>query len=760
MQSSFYRRTLPKLIFAIVALTIGVFMSGGQQSANAAFNARTLVTLSSSATSANADTTFQLDIDQGDYNFSAVINSTPAAATVTAGPTVDGAASQGEVVGTLSSSVKLGLTNGSCGSSVTVTFTFINATVDNTDVIAPVPQASTNTSDGGVLANQWSDAGDSTSPAGTHLADAPWNDAGGKTDEAGTLGPALTVAEQANGLPAQVDDYPFYLNRVFDPDSSVGDPFDGTDPVQPLARYAGASNVNGSATILNLVIFGPNVLADAFPPPHPFADLRDVGYTSVAVLNNPSQEAAPSAITDFCSGLATTTSIFGMTRDNACEGVTTAPCNTPEGISKPCTFATCPGLSTTGVRYANPAAGGTGYFVSFQQSLRDKDGDGFENALDTCPDNVDTYDYRQVETVGLEPGDSDDDGIPTVSGAAGCDTNGSTSDEADGDGWFNTGDNCPRFSNATATETELTTAYSVTAPRGGPRTDGIGDGCDGDDTNGNGIIGGGETARNTTAEGDFETSLTLIPKCFDSGPEVDADGDGFCTTGTPSDPNDAIACDYSPPIAPGGCAEDYDLVYAMGIAHSGSGLTPPMRQPAQICNDGIDNDGDTLVDNLDVGVGNSTCRPKNLTAHPNYPTCPTAGCPGIDTDGDGYTDEAERHVGTDALARCDVTAAAPSGGWPSDLDDASGTSTNKLTLTDLTSFLAPTRRLGTSPGNANYSQRFDLVPGASSGEWIQLDDMTSLLAGATSTPPMFSSGTSRAFNDATKVCTAHPTYGD
>jgi hypothetical protein len=93
---------------------------------------------------------------------------------------------------------------------------------------------------------------------------------------------------------------------------------------------------------------------------------------------------------------------------------------------------------------------------------------------------------------------------------------------------------------------------------------------------------------------------------------VDGDADGWCAVtaapglpATLNDPNDGNVNIM---------AEDYDLVFPMSIAHSGSGATPPMRQPVQVCNDGIDNDGDTFIDNNDAPVGAGTCRQKGPRA--------------------------------------------------------------------------------------------------------------------------------------------------
>ena len=67
-----------------------------------------------------------------------------------------------------------------------------------------------------------------------------------------------------------------------------------------------------------------------------------------------------------------------------------------------------------------------------------------------------------------------------------------------------------------------------------------------------------------------------------------------------------------------------------------------------------------------------------------------------------------------------------------------GTSTNKLDISDLAGFVAPLRRLGTSPGHPNYDKRWDIVPGAAVGAHINLTDVAALLSGPTAYPPMFS----------------------
>jgi hypothetical protein len=69
-------------------------------------------------------------------------------------------------------------------------------------------------------------------------------------------------------------------------------------------------------------------------------------------------------------------------------------------------------------------------------------------------------------------------------------------------------------------------------------------------------------------------------------------------------------------------------------------------------------------------------------------------------------------------------------------------STNKVTVTDLTSFLAPQRRINTSPGDGGYDKRWDLAPGAGLfTKVINISDLTSVIMVA---PPMLYGA--RAFN--------------
>lgn len=116
-----------------------------------------------------------------------------------------------------------------------------------------------------------------------------------------------------------------------------------------------------------------------------------------------------------------------------------------------------------------------------------------------------------------------------------------------------------------------------------------------------------------------------------------------------------------------------------------------------------------------------------------------SGASAYDCDGDGYKGSAEAHV----FASAGGMDQDPCGNsaWPADIAGGS-VSANKVNLVDLSSYLAPVRRINTSPGDTNFHVRWDLVPGNSGvGQHINLIDMASV---STVKPPML--GLVRAFN--------------
>lgn len=106
-----------------------------------------------------------------------------------------------------------------------------------------------------------------------------------------------------------------------------------------------------------------------------------------------------------------------------------------------------------------------------------------------------------------------------------------------------------------------------------------------------------------------------------------------------------------------------------------------------------------------------TPTPQPATPVPQSTATPT---PTTDSDGDGFDDEVEEYVGTDANDGCGVGDHSkptwPSLSWPADLDTVVGP--GRIDIADLQSFIAPVRRLGGSPGDAGFDVRWDIVPGS------------------------------------------------
>jgi hypothetical protein len=122
-------------------------------------------------------------------------------------------------------------------------------------------------------------------------------------------------------------------------------------------------------------------------------------------------------------------------------------------------------------------------------------------------------------------------------------------------------------------------------------------------------------------------------------------------------------------------------------------------------------------------------------------------CDTGDSDGDGYSDEVEaRFIGTAADQRCGPA------GWPSDLYEADPPEPvfppNTLDIADVTSFLAPFRRLDTNREAYTDNARWDLIPGPGPfTEDVNIQDLSALFAGDAGSgafPPMF--GFERAYD--------------
>jgi hypothetical protein len=208
--------------------------------------------------------------------------------------------------------------------------------------------------------------------------------------------------------------------------------------------------------------------------------------------------------------------------------------------------------------------------------------------------------------------------------------------------------------------------------------------------------------------------------------DADADGDGVCNAGvqgpggytcTGTDPDDdgdgySDIDEAGAPLCASNVNDDNldDTRVNDGCPASGAAETT--------CTGAADEDGDTLIND----------------------GCATNGSFG----------EGSFKIGTGALARCHAGSVTnPSPSWPSDfISGSTPDSTDVTNILDLTSLLAPTRRLDTSPGHPDFLMRYDLMPGKGTfTDWINITDLTALIAGDSGFPHMFGNG--KAFNGPT-----------
>jgi titin len=250
------------------------------------------------------------------------------------------------------------------------------------------------------------------------------------------------------------------------------------------------------------------------------------------------------------------------------------------------------------------------------------------------------------------------------------------------------------------------------------------------------VTGPNVTATATNAAGN--TSEFSLPAC------LDYDSDDLCDTTDADDDGEGLT----------------DVVEANCGSDSLNALSRPERIDGAFA--GVSDDSDASVDEaLPASAANFDCDGDGYTGsvEAGTPLCsgganddgtgPLAddtvandGCPGGPPQ-EGTFSEAQFHIATNDQDPCGIP------GWPSDfVSGGIPNSTNRITLTDLTSFTSVPRKFGTSPVDANYNQRWDLLPGRGLlGQWINLNDLTALTLGATGTPPMFSGN--RAFNGPT-----------
>jgi hypothetical protein len=145
--------------------------------------------------------------------------------------------------------------------------------------------------------------------------------------------------------------------------------------------------------------------------------------------------------------------------------------------------------------------------------------------------------------------------------------------------------------------------------------------------------------------------------------------------------------------------------------------------------DGAVNDGCGAAGNAETG---SQCA-NNINDEPASDPLINDGCPFVGTVSEGGYGIVT--IWNDGCSFYNPNNA----GWPLDfVQGGTPDSTYRVTITDITSFIAPIVRFGTSPPNANFSPRWDLLPGRGGifTDWVNIQDLTSTFAGPTAYPPM------------------------
>jgi len=143
---------------------------------------------------------------------------------------------------------------------------------------------------------------------------------------------------------------------------------------------------------------------------------------------------------------------------------------------------------------------------------------------------------------------------------------------------------------------------------------------------------------------------------------------------------------------------------------------------SQVDDANLDSDNDALVSNV-VEITLSNIIEFNQNTNPCL----------ADTDSDAFNDAVEQYIGTEPDYQCG------SSGWPLDIDSTTPVpnSVNRISISDIISFLVPVRHFGTSVGDPEYDPRFDLIPGNGIfADDINLQDLITLIAGPTAFPPM------------------------
>jgi len=334
----------------------------------------------------------------------------------------------------------------------------------------------------------------------------------------------------------------------------------------------------------------------------------------------------------------------------------------------------------------DPTPSGTGSATGF----RDHDGDTFNNSQDNCP-TVGSIAYAPgvtltgAETAGdttwnytsagdpiavndslLMPDGGDPDSVGEIVKVVTVNTG--TNDITVVRAAYNTlaeaqtGGSVILHSQSDNKDSEVGLDYSTSTMDGGPQGDGIGDLCD---TGSIIVTVNGQSVTvnfaSGVSNGHWHARGNVIPICYSTG-VVDADGDGYCATGTvgcagacltDSTATDSGACAGTVPPS---CAQRHSAWGSGVLAHLGS----------------FDTDrggGDT------VGAGD----PGGVTTQIACPTGAADLCPEVGFDSDWI----ESYVGTNPAQACSTNTGAnnePFDSWAFDLNDSQNVNLSDISI--------------------------------------------------------------------------------
>ena len=280
------------------------------------------------------------------------------------------------------------------------------------------------------------------------------------------------------------------------------------------------------------------------------------------------------------------------------------------------------------------------------------------------------------------------------------------------------------------------------------------------------VTGTFNSAPNTTFTLQVFASATCDPSGFGEGATflgsfpVTTDGSGNASFTNQSVPTGGTGGQQITATAtdPNGNTSEFSVCRLAGISNDQDEDTIPdvsdncplVPNTNQANNDGdgpgsgdacdLDDDNDKVYDVDEQNCGgnalNAGIRPErtdlagnqNGTGGDSEPLPP--GSENFDCDGDGFKGSAENSIYSGTGGRDQDPCG--NNGWPADLQ-----ANNTLDIQDLASFIAPVRHLNTSPGDAGYSARWDLIPGSAVGDHINVTDLSALTSGPTAYPPMF-----------------------